>query len=243
MPLRDLLRDSFQILNGYDDWTFAPETALFTVRDHFKVASLDGFGLKDRTAAIGAAGAVLHYLTQHLRRDVKHLTRLSFYQPQRFSRARLHDAAASGNSGAAAPRRPAQRLALRRGQPHRHADGRAALARLAFATARRRRADPPPAGSGADVHRKFRRTGQFPGATRATCAIWSARLGRLSSGSGNARDLVALRVALEQIPAVKEILDAKSERGRLVRELKLKREVSNTSARDATNSRTSRPRS
>ena len=58
------------ILNGYDDWVFAPETALFTVREHFKVASLDGFGLKDRTAAIGAAGAVLHYLTQHLRRDV-----------------------------------------------------------------------------------------------------------------------------------------------------------------------------
>ena len=31
-------------------------------------------------------------------------------------------------------------------------------------------------------------------------------LGRLSSGSGNARDLVALRMALEQIPALKEIL-------------------------------------
>ena len=59
---------------------FAPETALFTVREHFKVASLDGFGLKDRTAAIGAAGAVLHYLTQHLRRDVANLTRISFYQ-------------------------------------------------------------------------------------------------------------------------------------------------------------------
>src|SRR5262245_52137181 len=30
------------ILNGYDDWVFAPETAVFTVREHFKVASLDG---------------------------------------------------------------------------------------------------------------------------------------------------------------------------------------------------------
>jgi DNA mismatch repair protein MutS len=58
------------LLNPYEDWVFAPETALFTVREHFKVASLDGFGLKDRPAAIGAAGAVLHYLTQHLRRDV-----------------------------------------------------------------------------------------------------------------------------------------------------------------------------
>ena len=78
---RSIARRISQILNGYDDWTFAPETALFTVRDHFKVASLDGFGLKDHGAAIGAAGAVLHYLTQHLRRDVKHLTWLSFYQP------------------------------------------------------------------------------------------------------------------------------------------------------------------
>src|SRR5207249_12308182 len=68
------------VLNGYEDWVFAPETARFTLRDHFKVASLDGFGLKNRAAAIGAAGAVLHYLTQHLQRDVAHLTRLSFYQ-------------------------------------------------------------------------------------------------------------------------------------------------------------------
>src|SRR3989442_5149394 len=78
--LRTRLQGSFPILNGYDDWVFAPETAQFTLRDHFKVASLDGFGLKSRTAAICAAGAVLHYLTQHLRRDAAHLTRLSFYQ-------------------------------------------------------------------------------------------------------------------------------------------------------------------
>src|SRR6266571_3867084 len=78
--LHDLLRGAFQILSGYDDWTFAPETAFFTVKEQFKVASLDGFGLKDKTAAIGAAGGALHYLAQNLRRDVKHLTRLSFYQ-------------------------------------------------------------------------------------------------------------------------------------------------------------------
>ena len=82
--LRDLLRGAFQILSGYDDWTFAPETAFFTVREHFKVATLDGFGLKDKTAAIGAAGGALHYLTQNLRRDVKHLTRISFYQRSDF---------------------------------------------------------------------------------------------------------------------------------------------------------------
>src|SRR3974390_2334506 len=65
--LRDSLRGAFQILSGYDDWTFAPETAFFTVKEHFKVATLDGFGLKDKSAAIGAAGGALHYLAQNLR--------------------------------------------------------------------------------------------------------------------------------------------------------------------------------
>src|SRR5580693_2722617 len=84
VELRELLRGAFPILSGYDDWTFTPETAFFTVKEQFKVASLDGFGLKDKTAAIGAAGGALHYLTQNLRRDVKHLTRISFYQRSDF---------------------------------------------------------------------------------------------------------------------------------------------------------------
>ncbi|MBL6765591.1 MAG: DNA mismatch repair protein MutS, partial [Verrucomicrobiae bacterium] len=71
-----LLGAAFPIVNAHEDWVFAPETAVYTVRDHFKVATLDGFGLKGRNAAVGAAGAAIHYLTQHLRRDVKHLTRL-----------------------------------------------------------------------------------------------------------------------------------------------------------------------
>lgn len=67
------------VARGYEGWVFAPETAVFTLREHFKVASLDGFGLRGRDAAVGAAGGALHYLTQHLRRDAAHLTRLSFY--------------------------------------------------------------------------------------------------------------------------------------------------------------------
>ncbi len=82
--LRALLAPVCKALQAYDDWVFAPETALFTVREHFKVASLDGFGLKNRHAAIGAAGAVLHYLAQHLRRDLAHLTSCSFYETSQF---------------------------------------------------------------------------------------------------------------------------------------------------------------
>jgi len=84
MPMGSKLTGSSGVARGYEGWVFAAETAVFTLREHFKVASLDGFGLRDRTAAIGAAGAALHYLAQHLRRDVTHLTRLSFYQANDF---------------------------------------------------------------------------------------------------------------------------------------------------------------
>ncbi|MEO7678263.1 MAG: DNA mismatch repair protein MutS, partial [Verrucomicrobiota bacterium] len=77
LSLQTLLKGT-AICSGYDDWVFASETAKFTVRDHFKVATLDGFGLKNRDAAIGAAGGALHYLTQHLRRDASNLTRIFF---------------------------------------------------------------------------------------------------------------------------------------------------------------------
>ena len=197
----------FQILNGYDDWTFAPETAVFTVREHFKVASLDGFGLKDKTAAIGAAGGALHYLTQHLRRDVKHLTRISFYQRSDFltlDYTTLRHLEILEPLHHDAPRNASLYGALNRTVTPM---GARLLRQLAFAAARRGRADSPAAGRGANFHRKSLRPGRVSASNSRRCAIWNARIGRLSSGSGNARDLVALRLALEQIPALKQILD------------------------------------
>ena len=203
--LRDLLRDSFKILNGYDDWTFAPETALYTVRDHFKVASLDGFGLKDRTAAIGAAGAVLHYLTQHLRRDVKHLTRLSFY---------------SRNDYLALDYTTLRHLEVL--EPlHHDAPRNASLYGVVNRTATPMGARmlrnwlSQPLAAVEPIRRRQEAVQTFIGNSAALdnfrAQLSQVRdlertLGRLSSGSGNARDLVALRLALEQIPAVKGIL-------------------------------------
>jgi DNA mismatch repair protein MutS len=195
------------ILSGYDDWTFALETALHTVRDHFKVASLDGFGLKERAAAIGAAGAVLHYLTQHLRRDVKHLTRLSFYRRNDFLALDfttlrhleilepLHHDALRHASLYGAVNRTATPMGARMlrnwlSQP------------LAAVESIRRRQEAVQtfieSSSGLDNFR----------AQLSQVRDLERTIGRLSTGSGNARDLVVLRLALEQIPAVKCILDS-----------------------------------
>jgi DNA mismatch repair protein MutS len=59
-----------------DDWSFEYETARDTLNRHFRVLSLAGFGCEDRTALVGAAGAILHYVKEDLRRQVGHIRAL-----------------------------------------------------------------------------------------------------------------------------------------------------------------------
>jgi len=61
---------------AYDDFAFLTDHARFTLCEHFQVKSLDGFGCSEMPAAIGAAGAIIHYLKQQLRRKVDHLASL-----------------------------------------------------------------------------------------------------------------------------------------------------------------------
>jgi DNA mismatch repair protein MutS len=203
--VRALLQGSFRTISGYDDWTFAPETAVFTVREHFKVASLDGFGLKDKPAAIGAAGGALHYLTQHLRRDVKHLTRVSFYQRSDFLtldyttlrhleilEPQHHDAPRNASLYGALNRTvtPMGARLLRQwlSQP---------LSKVEPIRQRQGAVQTFIENSfGLDAFRS----------QLANVRDLERTLGRLSSGGGNARDLAALRMALEQVPALKQIL-------------------------------------
>ncbi|PYL52575.1 MAG: DNA mismatch repair protein MutS, partial [Verrucomicrobia bacterium] len=60
----------------YDSYAFLPEQAVFTLCEHFKVKSLDGFGCTQMPQAVAAAGAIVHYLKHQLRRKIDHLTSL-----------------------------------------------------------------------------------------------------------------------------------------------------------------------
>ena len=202
------------ILSGYDDWTFAPETAVFTVREHFKVASLDGFGLKDKTAAIGAAGGALHYLTQNLRRDVKHLTRISFYQRGDFLTLDYTTL------------RHLEILEPLRHDAPRNASLYGALNKTATPMGARllRQWLSQPLAAVGPIRRRQETVQAFLGNSFGLDAFrqqlanvrdLERTLGRLSSGSGNARDLVALRMALEQIPALKQTLATVGQASRL----------------------------
>ena len=61
---------------GYDSYAFLREQAIFTLCEHFKTKSLDGFGCAQMPAAVAAAGAIIHYLKHQLRRTIDHLSSL-----------------------------------------------------------------------------------------------------------------------------------------------------------------------
>src|SRR4029077_10351937 len=61
-----------------EDWVFTHDYADRTLRDHFKLLSLDGCGLANRPAAVGAAGAILHYLRDTQRAALDHLDRPAY---------------------------------------------------------------------------------------------------------------------------------------------------------------------
>ena len=60
----------------HDSYAFLPEQATFTLCEHFKVKSLDGFGCGEMRQAVAAAGAIVHYLKHQLRRKIDHLASL-----------------------------------------------------------------------------------------------------------------------------------------------------------------------
>ena len=62
-----------------EDWVFTGDYADRTLRDHFKLLSLDGCGLAGHPAAVGAAGAILHYLRDTQRAALDHLDRPTYY--------------------------------------------------------------------------------------------------------------------------------------------------------------------
>lgn len=60
-------------------WTFDLAHAENELRNHFKVPSLAGFGLEDKTRAASAAGALLHYLKKIRQDSLALVGRLSYF--------------------------------------------------------------------------------------------------------------------------------------------------------------------
>ena len=193
---------------GYDSYAFLPEQAHFTLCEHFKTKSLDGFGCAQMPAAFGAAGAIIHYLKHQLRRKIDHLTSLRCDAPSEFV---VLDAATQAN------------LELVESRGTRNTTLLAVLDRtLTPMGGRKLRTwilQPLRNLTELQCRQQFiadlLQEPDLLGSIRAE--LKSVRdleraAGRLSQASGNARDLVALKTSLEQIPKVKAELQKLIER-------------------------------
>ncbi len=187
---------------AYDDFAFLSDHARFTLCEHFRVKSLDGFGCSDMPAAIGAAGAIIHYLKQQLRRKVDHLASLRCDARDDYV---LLDAATQVN------------LELVESRGARNMSLLAALDRTVTPMGGRKLRTwiLQPLRDLAELERRQQMIADLLHEPDVIAALrhclksirdLERASGRLSQASGNARDLVALKISLEQIPELKRSL-------------------------------------
>ncbi|HEY6010243.1 MAG TPA: DNA mismatch repair protein MutS [Nitrospirota bacterium] len=74
--LTELLRQYTRAVNAVDYWTYDRETARRALLDHFKVASLDGFGVSAMNSGISAAGAALRYIEDTQKTGLVNISRV-----------------------------------------------------------------------------------------------------------------------------------------------------------------------
>ncbi|MBD3181600.1 DNA mismatch repair protein MutS [Candidatus Poribacteria bacterium] len=71
-------------VNYLPAWSFSPETARSELLEHFHIISLDGFGCENMPGAISAAGALIYYLNDTQKQEVKHIQTLSTYSIEQY---------------------------------------------------------------------------------------------------------------------------------------------------------------
>ena len=76
--------DGFAEGTAYDGYAFEIEQATELLREQFQVQSLDGFGCASLVAGVGAAGAIIHYLKNQLRRSTEHIRTIGVYLADEF---------------------------------------------------------------------------------------------------------------------------------------------------------------
>jgi DNA mismatch repair protein MutS len=192
----------------YDSYAFLPEQATFTLCEHFKMKSLDGFGCGEMSRAVAAAGAIIHYLKHQLRRNVDHLTSLRCDAPADYV---MLDASTQTN------------LELVESRGTRNTTLLAVLDRTITPMGGRRLRSwiLQPLRNLHELERRQQMIAdllQEPDLLAAIRAqLKSIRdieraTSRLSQASGNARDLVALKFSLQEIPKLKAELQRLIER-------------------------------
>ena len=191
-----------------ESYLFLLDQAQHSLTQHFKVQSLDGFGCTGMNAAICAAGCILQYLQFQLRRSVDHIQRLRVGQT---NDCVLIDAASQSHLELVTARGGTQHTLL------------SALDRTCTPMGARKMRhwvlhplrDLNALTQRQDMIAAFLDEPMLLGQIRTLLKEvrdLERTSSRLSQGSGNGRDLQALAVSLEVVPALKSLLSEWSTR-------------------------------
>jgi DNA mismatch repair protein MutS len=211
-PSEVLVPDSDQELirmipraSAYDGYAFEVDHASYLLREQFCVQSLDGFGCSDMPVAIGAAGAIVHYLRHQLRRKTSHIRSLGVFLSDHYVAL---DVATQQNLELIRSKGGADDSSLL-----------AALDRTVTPMGGRliRQWLLKPLRSRAEIRQRQQMIQQFLDQPFLLSSVrevlgnirdMERTMARLSQQSGNAHDVVALRLSLESLPELKEHLAA-----------------------------------
>ena len=186
-----------------EDWQWQKEDCATLLLDHFKVRTLDGYGLARKDEAIRAAGACLRYARDTQRAAAEHVTDLVYFEPQdhlvldsvTVRNLELVESLAGGGGrsllqvidetvtgmGGRLLRSWLLRPCVKRGE----VEARLAAVQDLFASHVRRDKLRSLLKEVSDLERV---------------------IGRISLGSATPRDLVAMLRSLNQVPAIREVL-------------------------------------
>jgi DNA mismatch repair protein MutS len=81
----DRLKPAVQALNGIaktnlEDWLFDADYSTRILKDQLQTATLDGYGLTGHSAAIGACGAIVHYVRQTQKAALEHVNAIVYQE-------------------------------------------------------------------------------------------------------------------------------------------------------------------
>jgi DNA mismatch repair protein MutS len=183
----------------YDSYAFLLEHATFTLCEHFKTKSLDGFGCGQMPHAVAAAGAIVHYLKHQLRRKIDHLSSLRCDAPSDYV---LLDAATQTNLELVESRNVRDTSLLRVLDRTVTPMGARRLRAWILQPLRDITALECRQQMIADLLQEPDLLASIRAELKSIRDIERA-IGRLSQASGNARDLVVIKASLQQIPKLK----------------------------------------
>ncbi|MDE0301097.1 MAG: DNA mismatch repair protein MutS [Candidatus Poribacteria bacterium] len=192
------------VVNFLPDWRFVLESARAELLQHFNTLSLDGFGCEHLHAATCAAGALVYYLHETQKQEVEHILSLHTYTISNFM---VLDADTQRN--------------LELTSSLRDASSRGTLLEVLDETVtpmggrKLRQCVLQPLLKTTEIDARLESLGELKDRVSSQEDLREALSGmydierlisRVSLGSANARDLIALKNSLQLIPIVKEQL-------------------------------------